>query len=199
MSRCLAENIPLHRSAGQSADKRRRKKLLARTQWFRSPGQDEEADDETHSHTTQGAERHGGGQGKNSKKEYNPEQKELRTSTVLFVEFSKGGNLEKHIREGLERITPVLSFKVRVTEKGGTPLGSLLSNKNLWSAEQCGRENCRTCAQPGERKEPCTLRNIVYESECTSCNPPVTRKEGDKSSLEDKREQASLYVGESAR
>ena len=31
------------------------------------------------------------------------------------------------------------------------------------------------------------------------CNPPGTRKESDKSSLEDKREQASLYVGESAR
>ena len=128
VSRCLAENIPLHRSAGQSADKRRRNKLLARAQWFRSPGQDEEADDETHSHTTQGAERHGGGQGKSSKKEYKPEQKELRTSTVLFVEFSKGGNLQKQMRDGLDRITPMLGFKVRVPEKGGTPLGSLLSN-----------------------------------------------------------------------
>ena len=121
VSRCLAGNIPLHRSSGQSADKRRRKKLLARTQWIRSPGQDEEADDETYSHTTQGAERNGGGQGKRNKKEYKPEQKELRTSTVLFVDFSKGGKLQKRMMDGLDRITPMLGFKVRDREGRDTP------------------------------------------------------------------------------
>ena len=58
---------------------------------------------------------------------------------------------------------------------------------------------CRTCAQPDERKEPCTLRNVVYESECRVCNPPGTRKEADKQGLEERRALASLYVGESAR
>ena len=119
VSRCLAGNIPLHRSAGQSEDERRRKKLLARTQWFRSPGQDDEADEETYSHTNQGAEKHRDGQGKSSKKESKPEQKDLRTSTVLFVEFSKGGDLQKQMRDSLDRITSMLGFKVRVTEKGG--------------------------------------------------------------------------------
>ena len=119
VSRCLAGNIPLHRSAGQSADKRRRKKLLAKTQWFRSPGQDDEADEETYSQANQGAERHRDSQGKSSKKEYKPEQKDLRTSTVLFVEFSKGGGLQKQIRDSLDRITSMLGFKVKVTEKGG--------------------------------------------------------------------------------
>ena len=79
--------------------------------------------------------------------------------------------------------------------KGGTALGSLFSNKNLWSGEQSGRGTCRTCAQPEEKKEPCTLRNIVYESECTKCNPPGSRKEAEKNGLEERREKASLYVG----
>ena len=39
----------------------------------------------------------------------------------------------------------------------------------------------------------------MYQSECTSCNPPGTRKEADKEGLGEKRERASLYVGETAR
>jgi hypothetical protein len=81
-------------------------------------------------------------------------------------------------------MTEMLGFRVRVAEEGGTSLGSLLSNKNLWSGDHCGRATCRTCAQPDERKEPCTLRNIIYESECSKCNQPGERKENDKNGLE---------------
>ena len=107
--------------------------------------------------------------------------------------------MQKRLRDCLDRITPMLGFRVRVTKKGGTPLGSLLSNKNLWSGVECGRGTCRTCAQPDERKEPCTLRNVVYESECRVCNPPGSRKEADKMGLGEKKALASLYVGETAR
>ena len=58
------------------------------------------------------------------------EEKELRISTVMFVELTKGGSLQKSVREVVDRITPMLGFRTRVTEKGGTQLGSLLSNKN---------------------------------------------------------------------
>ena len=74
----------------------------------------------------------------------------------------------------------MMGFKVRVAEKGGTNLGSLLSNINLWNGQECGRGTCRTCAQTDEKKEPCTLRNVVYESECAKCNPPGTRKVADR-------------------
>ena len=50
-----------------------------------------------------------------------------------------------------------------------------------------------------EKKEPCIQRNIVYESECSTCNPPGTRKELDKMDLAEKRDTPSLYVGETAR
>ena len=35
------------------------------------------------------------------------------------MEFSKGGDLQKQVRNSLDRITSMLGFKVRVTEKGG--------------------------------------------------------------------------------
>ena len=110
----------------------------------------------------------------------------------MFVEFSRGGSLQKCIRDALDRITPILGFKVRVTEKGGTPLGSLLSNKNLWSGDPCGRVKCRTCAQAEEKKEPCTARNVVYESECCKCNQPGSRKMADKEGLKEQSDVASL-------
>ena len=132
------------------------------------------------------------------KSETQPKQ-ELRTSTVLFVEFSQGGSLQKCMRGVLDRLTGMLGFKVRVTERGGTTLGSLLSNKNLWAGNPCGRRECRTCMQEGEKKEPCTKRNVVYESECGVCNPAGSRKLADREGLAEKRDIPSLYVGETAR
>jgi hypothetical protein len=126
-------------------------------------------------------------------------EKELRISTVMFVEFTKGGSLQKSVREVVDRITPMLGFRIRVTEKGGTQLGSLLSNKNLWSGQPCGRKKCKPCEQEEEKKEPCTMRNIVYERECKKCNPPGSRSSSDKEGLQERRDTASLYVGESAR
>jgi hypothetical protein len=35
--------------------------------------------------------------------------------------------------EVLDRLKPMLGFRVRITERGGTTLGSMLSNKNLWN------------------------------------------------------------------
>ena len=85
----------------------------------------------------------------------------------------------------------MLGFGVRVTGRGGTSLGSKLSNKNLWGGQPCGRGQCRLCAQDGEKKEPCTNKNIVYESECGKCHPPGSRREADRDGLGEKREVAT--------
>ena len=116
-------------------------------------------------------------------------KKQIQPSTVLFVEYSKGGELQKTVRGVIDRLTPLLGFTMRVTERGGTPLGSLLSNKNLWSGQECGRGECRSCAQSGDRREDCIRRNILYESECTKCSKQSDKGEGGP----------NIYVGETAR
>ena len=110
----------------------------------------------------------------------------------MFIEFSKGGSLQKNMRETLDKLAPMLKFKVRVAEKGGTALGSLLSNKNPWSGQECGRTSCRTCVQPEEKKDMYTQRNVVFESECARCNPPGTRQVADIEGLAERRDVASL-------
>ena len=193
VARSLEKGEPLHRSSKQSSKARRTKKLLARTDWFRKEKEEGSTQEPVQAPMVRGgAKKSRVAEGKSSKEP-------LRTTSVLFVEFSRGGSLQKDVKECLDKLSPMLGFKVRVAEKGGTQLSSLLSNKNLWSGVECGRDSCRTCQQPGDTKEPCMLRNVLYESECSKCNPPGSRKEADKHGLDEKREDPSLYVGETAR
>jgi hypothetical protein len=194
----LAQRTPLHRSANESAKSRRTKKLLARSQWFRSDDEFDEEKEYRESMKSTPSPTSSEGHGKNPRQEKQAGAK-LRTTTVMFVEFSRGGSLQKCLRDALDRISPMLGFKVRVTEKGGTALGSLLSNKNLWSGDPCGRVKCCTCAQEDEKKEPCTARNVVYESECCLCNQQGSRRVADKEGLKGQKDQPNLYVGETAR
>ena len=101
-------------------------KLLAKCNWFRlTPEGDEER-----FRDSSREERSGGPVPEQSMEKKTAKEKELRVTTVMFVEFTKGGSLQKSIREVMDRITPMLGFRMRVTEKGGTQLGQLLSNKN---------------------------------------------------------------------
>jgi hypothetical protein len=61
------------------------------------------------------------------------------------------------------------------------------------------RKKCKPFEQEEEKKEPCTMRNISYESEWKKCNPPGSRRSSDKEGLQERRDTASLYVGEFAR
>ena len=99
----------------------------------------------------------------------------------------------------MTRLSGMLGFNMRITERGGTSLGSLLSNKNLWSGMDCDRSDCKVCCQPGERWENCKRRNVMYESECRRCNVPDGWKTRDKEGLEDKRDVPSIYIGETCR
>ena len=93
-------------------------------------------------------------------------------------------------------MAPLVGFKMIVTERGGTKLSSLLSNKNLCSGMECGRKECAVCRQTGDKKEDCVRRNILYESECSKCGEDV---DVTGASLERQGKEASLYVGETAR
>ena len=122
--------------------------------------------------------------------------KQQQPSTVLFVEFSRGATLQARMRGVVDRLAPMVGFTMRVTERGGTPLGSLLSNKNVRARQECGRLECRVCLQTGEKREDCVRRNILYESECVKCGSEI--KDGDVI-MERSGTNASLYVGETSR
>ena len=113
---------------------------------------------------------------------------ELRTTSVHFVEQTRGGSLETSLKKVMERLTPMLGFKIKIVENAGTRLQHILYNTNSWA----GRKDCNTFELGGDTLPECTKRNARYESRCMDCNSG----EEVTDDLSDRRPEASIYVGE---
>ena len=119
----------------------------------------------------------------------------IKTRAVLFVDQSPQGSLAKLVKDKLSGLEPSLGFRLRVVERTGRSLVSLLPQPKGSGGEHCGRKNCVTCSQEGEEYPDCTRSNLVYVSICTRCNPSSVRK-GELKQQESTR--PSLYVGETS-
>ena len=207
-ARCKTEK-PFHRTAAASARSRKVKKLMQKQNWFKSKASYDDDNggtiddiDDRHSRMKGMSGRRGRVHGDEDslvaykEKTTKTTAKKHQPSTVLFCEYSKGGVLQSGLRGVVDRLAPMVGFNMRVTERAGTTLGSLLSNKILWTGDECGRQECKVCLQTGNKKEDCIRRNILYESECVRC---VSSEMMPTLSLGGKGDNASLYVGESAR
>ena len=120
-----------------------------------------------------------------------------KTTSVINVEQTRGGALASAMRKKMENLAPMLGFRFRVMESAGTTLADLLSNKNLWQGEACGRKHCHPCQQKSEKREDCSKENVLYESRCTQCNGMEKGKE--ETTIKDNRSSPSIYVGETSR
>ena len=87
------------------------------------------------------------------------------------MENTKGGELAKRLREIETRTSHLVGFKTQIIEGVGTKLKHQLPNTNPSKGGVCGRIPCIPCDQPGEIKQDCRKRNIIYESRCLDCNP----------------------------
>ena len=98
------------------------------------------------------------------------------------------------------RVKHIVGFNAKVVERAGQKLRNTLSNSNPWKGSSCGRGDCFTCEQEDDHTMECRKRNVIYENICNLCNPRE-EKEKKKSweELEDKREEPSIYVGETSR
>ena len=57
---------------------------------------------------------------------------------------------------------------MKVVEKSGTTLKSILVNSYPWAGGKCGRRRCLPCKARVESSK-CRKRNILYESTCQEC------------------------------
>ena len=186
----------VHRSAKESNKTRAAKKLTGKSEWFRKEeNTDQEVDEEENAERMLNKYLMDG----NNQEAGSSNKKEIPTRTVMFVENTKGGELAKRLREVERRTQNMMGFKTKVVEGVGSKLRNLLPNSNPWKGAGCAREGCIPCAQPGEKKQDCRKRNIVYESRCMVCNPEGEKAKKVGKELEDKRETPSIYVGESSR
>ena len=120
----------------------------------------------------------------------------MKARAPLLLEQTPNGELARCTKELLQRLEPILGYRIRVVERTGSILKSLLNQTSIGKGLMCGRELCITCNQGGEDIPACTRSSVVYENICTQCNPSAMAKG-------ELREQAqgaqSLYVGESSR
>ena len=185
----------LHRNAGESSGIRCRKKLLGKSEWFKSRKKSEEQEEQSSEQS-----------GTRCRPRQNVQKKlqggviqagtGLKTRTVLFLEQTKGGGLGKVIREVLARIEHILGYKVKVAERSGTSIRNALPNTNPWAGSHCSREDCITCNQGAEEIPDCKKRSLVYENICLECNPGAAKMGELKVP---NMEVPSIYVGETAR
>ena len=139
------------------------KKLTAKQSWFKSKPESDKTDERDRQSRVVDKGESGHGRERNMLELSTTFKKSSQPPTVLFCEYSRGGCLQSRLKEVTDRLSSLVGFRMRVTERGGTKLGSLLSNKNLWSGVECGRMECRVCSQPGDKKEDCVRRNVLYE------------------------------------
>ena len=66
-------------------------------------------------------------------------------TTVLFVEQTPGSVYAARLRETEEKLATITNFRVKVVEKSGTTLRSVLVKSNPWAGGKCGRRRCLPC------------------------------------------------------
>ena len=104
--KCIREGRKLHRSSVDSQGARIRKKLLAKTNWFKKKRRcDKDNQDQ----------QLGGRGGAHSR----PKEREQCGKSILFVEQSPGGELAKRMRETLRSMEPTMGFRIKVVERCG--------------------------------------------------------------------------------
>ena len=130
---------PMNRSAKQSSAGRRRKKLTGKSDWFRKTSGNNNVSDVSMENDINRSKEYRDNEPKvckmnidNVSKGYkvnsnnvssvpkeNISPPELRVSSVLFVEQSKGGSLAESVRCTVRRLSPMLGFTLKVVENAG--------------------------------------------------------------------------------
>ena len=188
----------IHKPASSTKTTRNRKKLLGRCSWFKDKKDKKDQMNEE------------------GNKKYNKKQKpkvphrskassdrnqvfpinRMKTSTVLFVEQTPNGELASRLREAEEKLSNITGFRVKVVEKNGTPVKTILHVANPWADGLCGRDHCYPCST-GDKSD-CFKRGIVYTNTCRDCisgdNPKWYVGESARSSFERGGEHCRDYV-----
>ena len=166
----------MHRTSKESSVSRAWRKLTGKTEWFRDGARKKEDKQELHdgwnNENIPGDWKSGLGKTKRVKKKSEKEKSDRgsdqtvpsgwKTRSVLVVPVSRNGELAKNIREVEKRMNVITDYKTKIIESVGKKLKDLMSNKNPWSGQECGRGECVPCGQAGDRKINCTQCRLAY-------------------------------------
>ena len=171
LERSIVEGRDLHRDDKSTAGSRFKKKLLAKSNWFKK-GTKKDQGNKVHNGTCKPP-------GQRERK-----RKNIPPATVFFVPRTPNGELATLLREAEQDIAKLTGDRIKIVEKSGKMMKSSLQNSNPWSGENCGRNECLVCKDKITSNGDCRKRNILYQTFCLEC-----KKAG----------KDSIYIGESSR
>ena len=146
----------MYRSAATSLAKRTRTKLTGKEDWYRTKPEKYSKEDR--------AER----PGKRKRGEEVERKQEVRTAAVMFVPYTRKGELARRLREAEEELGAQTGVKIKIVERTGRRLVDLLHRADPWQGQDCGRPKCLLCATKmrtgRDLTQDCTKRCIVYQT-----------------------------------
>ena len=84
-----------------------------------------------------------------------------KIAAVMFVKRSKEGRLVSRLREKEEQISGIIGHRVKLVERAGVSVKTLLWNADPWGGIGCQTEQCPVCYE-GQKRIICTTSNAVY-------------------------------------
>ena len=155
----------VHREAKSTVGLRFKKKLSAKTNWFKSKNKKVE--------TTRTVREKVGNKkfsGKNGDDKRDGGKKEDKAPiAVLFVPKTPGGELAKRLKTVENDLEKMTGERVKIVERAGIMIKRILHKSNPWAGGNCGREGCLVCRFEKGGGD-CKKRNVTYRTECLKCN-----------------------------
>ena len=148
--RCQEQGQGLHRSAASTLTSRYKKKILAKTNWYKN-----------RSKTS------GKGSSKTKRKGNKKIFTQSQVKAVLFVPRTKGGELAKKLRTEEEKLEGMTGYRLKIVERSGKQVRREFCKSNPWAGSHCQRSNCLVCQQEGGGD--CKKRGILYKTTCNQC------------------------------
>ena len=185
-----------YRTARSTLKRRVKKKLTAKTNWFKKKRQEDSpvpgGEKRTYPTTGGEGERYTAHMGRDETASTVPGKVETclagkgsqphspaggdpdnRTKAVLFVPHTEGSCLAKALRELENMLEKMTGYRIKIQERAGEPLERILTKSNPWAGKDCERENCLLCAtkiMTGKNiAQDCHKRNTTYETWCHTC------------------------------
>ena len=161
----------VYRSAATSLAKRTRTKLTGKEDWYRTKNENDK--DEIDEERTKRP-------GKRKRSDEDERKKEVRVAAVMFVPYTRKGELARRMREAEEDLGAQTGVKLKIVERSGRRLIDILHKADPWQGQDCGRPKCLLCTTKlktgRDLNQECTKRCIVYQTWCISCEEKEKEK-----------------------
>ena len=135
------------------------------------------------------------------KKQKTESQKKVKpVLAVMFILKTPRGSLVKELRDAENKISEITEDKIKIVERSGVKLRSLLHKANPWGNVKCDKRECLVCSNPYNESFNCDKRNVTYKTVCLKCKENFLKKEeaeeGSADDTEAAKEPLKTYYGE---